>query len=502
MPHDPTLTKMNRKQTGVLASEVASRSTDPLFYSGMGVLPNPDTVLRAMNRGQEVYDAIEYDAHVMGELRSIRAGLLSWEWRLQPGGDQPLDIEAFELCQKLFEKRPAPGMSWSDTIWNTARAVFHGFAVHEVIWKRSGQYIMPDRVIDRPQRRFQFDPDNKMRLITRSNMTPGDEIDEYKFLLTRHMSRSDNPYGTAIFSSCFWPYTFKHSGYRYFAKFVERYGIPSPVGKYPLGTTEDMINEMLDKLAGLVEDNVAAIPDNGSVDLLESKAGQHAIHKAFIDLCNRELSKALTSQTLATEIQGEGSKAAAQTHAERGAEGQEADREMVANTMQLLCDWIVEINFPEGHAPKWEFFDDATIGKAIVETISTAAGVVPLKKSEVYARLQFTPPEDGDDVVFIEPKKIDATANSEFSSCPHCGGHHFNADGRDDLDDLTDQADDQAQEFIESMTQEVRDLLDEVDDLEEFAARLPDLMPGKGEDQLGEIVAAASTIARLKGIDN
>ena len=82
--------------------------------------------------------------------------------------------------------------------------------------------------------------------------------------------------------------------------------------------------------------------------------------------------------------------------------------------------------------------------------------------------------------------------------CCHC---HNRLTGRDELDDLADQADDAAQEFIESMTQEVRDLLDEVDDLEEFAARLPELMPGKGEEELGEVVAAVSIIARLKGID-
>ncbi|MFW2439113.1 MAG: DUF935 domain-containing protein [Arenicellales bacterium] len=498
---DKTINKMNSKKTGVLASEVASRATDPLFYSGLTVLPNPDTVLRAMNRGQEIYDAIEYDAHVMGELRSIRAGILSWEWRLQPGGDRPQDIEAFELCLKLFQNRPDTGMSWSDTIWNISRAIFHGLSVHEVMWQRNGKYLIPDRVVDRPQRRFQFDTDNKIRLITKSNMMPGDELDDYKFLLTRHMVRSDNPYGTAIFSSCFWPYTFKHAGYRYFAKFVERYGIPSPVGKYPLGTTQDMINEMLDKLAGLVEDNVAAIPDNGSVELLESTAGQQAIHNTFINLCNRELSKALTSQTLATEVQGEGSRAASETHAEREEGGHEADREMVASTLQMLCDWTAAINFPDAKPPKWEFFDEGTISKELVETVETAAGVVPLKKSEVYSRLQFTPPEEGDDVVFLNGKKKQPNPDSEFSSCRHCGGYHFAAGGRDELDDLVDQADDAAQEFIESMTQEVRDLLDEVDDLEEFAARLPDLMPGKGEEELGEVVTAASIIARLNGID-
>ncbi|MCZ7600799.1 MAG: DUF935 domain-containing protein [Gammaproteobacteria bacterium] len=131
---------------------------------------------------------------------------------------------------------------------------------------------MPALVADKPQRRFLFDTDNNLRLKTRDNITPGEELGEFKWLVTRHMPKHDNPYGVAVFSACFWPYTFKHAGFRYFTKFVERYGIPTPVGKYPPGTREQEINELVNRPAQMIEDAVAAIPSDASVELLEPQA--------------------------------------------------------------------------------------------------------------------------------------------------------------------------------------------------------------------------------------
>lgn len=507
MANDAFIRKLNRTTRGVLANEIATRETDPNFVSSLTILPNPDAVLRKLGRGQEVYDSIEYDAHVMGEIRTIRAGLLAWEWRLQPGGEDQKDIAAHELCRQVFDHRPARNVRWSDAIWNTGRAVFHGYSVHEVIWERQGPFLVPGRVVDRPQRRFRFDTANGLRLLTRSNPMPGEELGEFKWLLTRHMPSHNNPYGVAVFSSCFWPWTFKHSGYRYFTKFVERYGIPTPVGKYPRGTPNTQINELIDQLAKMVEDAVSAIPDDNSVELLEHKGGQHSVHGAFLNLCNRELSKALTSQTLATEVQDKGSRATAEVGREREEAGQESDREMVQATWQELCDWITELNFPGARPPVWEFYEESDVSQQTAETIGKIVEYTPLKRSEVYQRLQFTPPEEGDDVVFAGPaaRPQPGAPGSMFSAgpCPSCGHYHYAAgDNQDPLDRLADQADEEATAIFEHMAKPIRDLMEEVNDLEEFRDRLADLYPRISDDELAAHLANFSLLAQLKGMDD
>ena len=224
------------KNRGLLAQEIATRSTDPYFYGALSYLPNPDRILRKLGKDQEVYDDIVSDAHVIGELRSVRAGLLGYEWRVSAGGEAPADLQAHELCAQVFARAPYAGMTWSDLIWTVGQAVFRGYSVHEVVWERQDRYLVPGKLIDRPQRRFLFGTENELRMKTRSSLLEGVPVDEYKFLVTRHMADFSNPYGVALLSSCFWPYTFKHSGFKYFVKFCEKYGLPWAVGKYPQGT--------------------------------------------------------------------------------------------------------------------------------------------------------------------------------------------------------------------------------------------------------------------------
>ena len=126
---------------------------------GGGALPvsAEQRAARKLGRSYEIYEDMFGDAHILGELRAVRAALLAFEWQLVPGGDRAADKRAAELCEALMQGRPAPWMHWTDTLWSMGLSVFYGFAVHEVVWDRQGDILMPVKLIDRPQRRFVFD---------------------------------------------------------------------------------------------------------------------------------------------------------------------------------------------------------------------------------------------------------------------------------------------------------------------------------------------------------
>ncbi|MDH4275188.1 MAG: DUF935 domain-containing protein, partial [Gammaproteobacteria bacterium] len=384
--------------SGPLMQEIATRSSDPTFFGALQFLPNPDPVLRKLGKSQEVFDAITLDAHVIGELRSIRAGTLGFEFRLQAGGESSADIRALELCQAVMQSRPHTGYRWPDVVWNMAQAVFRGHAIHEVIWRREGGAIVPS-LIDRPQRRFVFGTDNELRLRTRAAPIAGEQTDPYKWLVTRHMPSFDNPYGVALFSACFWPYTFKHSGYKYFVKFTEKYGMPWAIGRYPMGTQKGDQDALADMLAAMVEDGVAAIPDGNAVELLEAKSTGDPVQSTLIKMCNSEMSKALTSQTLATEIQGQGSRAAASTHRQREEDVNASDREIICDTFNQLFAWITEINIAGAQPPTFEFYEEAEARKDWVEVLDSARAYLDVPVEFAHERLQIPQPQDGEAVL-------------------------------------------------------------------------------------------------------
>jgi len=497
--HDSDIKKASK---GTLKSEIATRTSDPNFYAGLSFLPNPDEVLRKMGKAQEVFEAIVLDSHVIGELRSVRSAFLGFEYRLSPGGDSAADIHALELCQKILQDKPAHGMQWSDTIWNMAQGVFRGYKVHEVVWKKEGQFLVPDMVVDRPNRRFVFSPDNELRLLTQTNQTDGITLGDKKWLLTRHMHSYENPYGVALFSACFWPYIFKHNGFKYFMKFCEKYGIPWAIGKYPQGTPIDEQNALADQLADMVEDGVAAIPDNGSVELLEHSTSGELVHERLINVCNKEISKALTSQTLATDIQGAGSRAASETHREREQSVNESDRKIICDTFNQLFAWVTELNFAGAMPPKFEFFEEAEARKDWTEVFDIGRNYINIPAAFAHDRLQIPMPQDNEDVL---PQGNSTTMPNaaQFNKCPNCGGgHDFSKHNASDTSgQLAEKAADRADKLIAGLTKPIKDLLANSKTLQEFRNGLEFIAPDMDEKELAEMNSLAFLTGLLDGMN-
>ncbi len=386
-----------------LQHDLGGRATDPWYWGLWSRLPNPDAVLRKMGADQSVYDQILYDAHVMGEMRTIHAALLEFEWRIVPGGGEPAAANAANLATEIMARRPAPEMTWPDVAWSMADALFRGMAVHEVIWMRAAnRQFVPDRIEHRSSRRFAFDGDGRLRLLTRRRPFDGEPVPEKVFLLGRHMPTYDNPYGIAVLSACFWPYVFKHSGYKYFTTFCERFGFPWPVGKYPPDGGSIDADGMVEAMSRMVMNGVAAIPSDA-----ETEFPGHSVHSSgatpherLTQACNRELSKALTSQTLATEIDGEGSRAASETHHARERAGHLSLRQIVSGTLNTLFEWVTEINFGARIAPPAiEYFDEDEARMNWAKLYETARRYVPIPLSDAYKNLRITPPTDGEPVL-------------------------------------------------------------------------------------------------------
>lgn len=492
-----------------LAQAIATRANDPYFTNALRFLPNPDPILRKLNRDQEAYEGIGMDAHVLGELRSVRSALLGFEWRIESGGDAPADMRALELCQQVMERRPAPGMHWSDVIWTMAQAVFRGFSVHEVVWERQDSHLVPAAVLDRPQRRFLFGADNDLRLKTRTSPVEGIDLGARKWLLTRHMPSQENPYGVAVFSSCFWPYTFKHGGFRFFVKFAEKYGIPWAIGKYPQGAPKEDQDALADGLRDMIEDAVAAIQEGSGIELLSAGDGKAAVHERLINLCNREMSKALTSQTLATEIQGDGSRAASETHREREVAVNESDRKIVADTFNELLAWVTELNIPNARAPHFEFWEEGEARKKWVEVLDGARQFLDVPKTFAHERLQIPLAEQGEEVL---PRSGPTDRPVAFNRhrCAGCGEEHsFAAAAFPDQDELEKML---ASVGNEELQRQAEELLNPVFDLirkqgpDEALGHLAEAYPQMDDVKLQQLLArmifVAETWGRLNGEDD
>ena len=361
------------KQKGVkkgLTDELATRKRALNFYSLANILPDPDIVLRKQGKDMRIYKELLCDPHVFACVQSRKSGVLSLEWDINRGSDKDKNAE---LVEDLLKKLDIQKLM-SDIL----DAAQFGFQPLEIMWKKDKSgYVLPEKVVAKPPAWFCFDDDNNLKFRTKENYY-GEELPNKKFLLAQNNPTYNNPYGERTLSRCFWSVTFKKGGLKFWVVFTEKFGMPHLIGKHPRGATKAETDSLADMLEEMVQDAIAVIPDDSSVEIQEAnKTSSAEIYDKLIDKMNAEISKAILGQTLTTEIGSSGSYAAANTHMQVRQDIIDADKKLVEGVINQLITWIYEINFSNAEIPVFELYapEDVDLTLAQRDKILSETGV-------------------------------------------------------------------------------------------------------------------------------
>ena len=502
---------------GWIGKPIATSDTDPeRFFSALSYLPNPDPVLRQMGKADAVYRSIMMDAHVIGEIRSIRGSFRSHEYRLEVGTEDDAKSQAaLELCQAWMQSAPPNKVAdWLEVMWQMCSCIFTGYTAHELVWNYNAQrQLVPSEVVDRPGRRFRFDGAANPLLVSRGTLF-GAPVEPYQFVISRHMATTDNPYGSALLSSCFWPWTFKTGGWRYLVKYCERHGLPWPVGRYPQGTDPKEQDDLADALASMVDAGYLVVQEGTGIELLVPQGGSGAApQQQLITLANREMSKALTSQAMIGEALEVGSRAAADTAQVRQNSVHDSDRDIAAASMSQIFRWITLFNFGDNVAPPTlEFFKQENASKERAETyeIARKAGAKP-SRSAFLEELGIPEAEDEADAMLPDvkappPEPIAPGAKPKlklvnFAAVP---GYSFAKQAGMTDDEALQLATDAADQAIEdNMIEPIARMLARFEaegkTLLDFNAALQDMVGQMDDTSLREVLDRALSYSILRG---
>ncbi len=358
MTNENILKNKNIKKN--ISDEIATRKRALNFYSLINILPDPDIVLKKQGKDIRVYKELLCDSHVFACIQSRKAGVLSLEWAINKGLDKDKNAE---LIEELLKK-----LDINKIINDILDAAQFGFQPIEIIWsKHKNGYILPEKVIAKPQEWFCFDDNNNLKFRTKENYY-GEELPNKKFLCPQVNPSYNNPYGERTLSRVFWPVTFKKGGMKFWVIFTEKYGMPHLIGKHPRGASKDETDTLADSLEQMVQDAIAVIPDDSSVEIQEAnKSSSAEIYEKLIDKMNSEISKAILGQTLTTEIGETGSYAASNTHMQVRKDIVDADKKLVEKTINQLITWIYEINFANEEVPIFEMYEEEDVDLTLAQ---------------------------------------------------------------------------------------------------------------------------------------
>ena len=325
-----------------------------VITSGFSFLPDPDPILRKMGQGVEVLDSILSDPEVLAAVETRQAGTLLQMsgWHAGTRDGEAPSRDAIEARDALAAKLTPENMY--DWISEMLDAPLYGTIPVEIIYARKGGRILIERLSPKPAEYIRYTDENEPRLASR-RAPWGTEIPDGKFIYVRNRPRWKNPYGRRILSSLLWPVTFKRGGLKFWADFMDRYGIPLALGTVDQDTYEKKSGEIVQNLEAMVRNAVGVVTAGTDVKIVEASTVRGDLYEKFYDTMNATISKAILGETLTTEQGDRGSQALGTVH-ERIEERRElSDERMIEFAMNRVGRYFVRFNSPNTPAPVYRY---------------------------------------------------------------------------------------------------------------------------------------------------
>lgn len=304
------------------------------FLYNFGRQPDIDEVLRKAGIARHRLKILLDDDEVAQAVETRIDALLATPFRIEPS-DTP---EAELLRQELNE--------WFCEIAGGAlNALLFGYSVQEVVYeqKQSG-HMGVQWVGEKPMQ--WFEPKADGRLIYRADGNGMEkEVDQkFKFLLTRRKATYEQPYGKALLATLYWLFFFKQNGFKFWAKFLEKFGTPILLAK--VGSRDTTTTAMNNALLNAHAQSVLTIDSKDDVQLLSTPGNGSAgsSFESFNDQLMRQIQKVVLGQTLTSGNDGGGSHALGQVHENVRQDKLKSDIRLVTPTIQTLVNALCTLN--------------------------------------------------------------------------------------------------------------------------------------------------------------
>jgi phage gp29-like protein len=333
------------------------------FFSGQGfILQNPDRTLRARGGGQGLllYERVLEDARAHAVFQQRALEITRRKWEVKPASDDAPDQLAAELVEAQLESLGAKeyplaqefGMHGLDgTALFLLEATAKGYSVGEKMWAEDGRERYVAEVRYKEQQRFGWirEADRwNLRLITDYG-SKGEDLPPNKFIYHSPTARDSNPYGLGLCSKVFWPVFFKRQNIQFWLIFADKFGSPTPIGKYPPGTSDADKDVLLDALASLTQGLATTVPEGMMVEFLEAmRSGSVTTYESLARYMDEQTAEIVLGETGTVNQSGGGGSRARDEVAQSGLQAIcQADADFLARTLDRgLVGSIVEMNRP------------------------------------------------------------------------------------------------------------------------------------------------------------
>ena len=411
---EPTKEKGKKPGKEVLESLMESAKRDySKFIATKKILENPSGVLKKTKEGSrlglELFEEMEEDDQIGSDLdiRRLKVSSFPFEIIVEDG----LDKDAEQA--KEIKKQIAP--IYRDLVKEVQDALVIGYSVTELYWEIVGSRVELPKVQGHKQREFTFTDEGDILWATESGKTV--PVNPNRVILASFNKKKGNLFGRSLLARCFWPWFFKKHGWLFWSTYLEKFGQPTVVGKYPSGASKEQRDLLLKACQAIQNDMAVIIDQNWMIGLLEAqRSGAVDSYEKFIHYCNRCISKVILMTTLTSNEVNYGTMGQAIVHKDLSDECIEDDAIWLADVLtkqivSLLANWNYNFTVQPRLVIRYATEDTS---KEEAEKDAILSKIVPISTSYIYTKYNIPEPGDDDEVVFnqVLAKKKDIIATN------------------------------------------------------------------------------------------
>ena len=304
------------------------------FIYNFGHQPDIDEVLRKAGITRHRLKILLDDDEIAQTVETRLDALLSAPFRLEPS-----DTPEAELLNEMIKE-------WYFEIVSCGlNALFFGYSVQEAVYELKPEgYVGLKWIGEKPMQ--WFEPKNDGRLIYRQDgvMTEKEVDQTFKFFLTRRKATYEQPYGKALLATLYWLFFFKQNGFKFWAKFLEKFGTPILLAK--VGSKDTTTTAMNNALLNAHSQSVLTIDSKDDVQLLSTPGNGTAgsSFESFNNQLMRQIQKVVLGQTLTSSNDRGGSNALGQVHENVRLDKLKSDMRLITPTLQAIVNALCVLN--------------------------------------------------------------------------------------------------------------------------------------------------------------
>ncbi|MGY3823100.1 DUF935 domain-containing protein [Acinetobacter haemolyticus] len=316
-------------------------------------------------------DMEERDGHIFSEMDKRKKGVNGLNWGVTPPKN-PSEAER-KIADEVTE--------WIDDIkdfemflFDAMDGVGHGYSCQEIEWQQLGSLWLPKSFEHINPHNFMtpYDQPNELRL--NDGSPQGAAFWEYGWFIHRHKAKSGYIARAGLHRVLSWSFLFKNYGIRDVMEFLETYGLPSKIGKYPSGATETEKLTLLRAVMSIGRNAGGIIPNGMSIDFEAATDGDTKNHFDLIKWCEQTQSKVIVGGTLLSQADGKTStNAQSQTHEIQFEKLVKSDAKQLARSINdCLIKCLMQLNYPEIAPDRYPSFYFDTTDTEDIEVFSDA----------------------------------------------------------------------------------------------------------------------------------